>query len=126
MKLPILAAALAICTAPALAQLHLNTTANDPVTGLSPADWEQMIGHELNGEALKGDPGVLVVSSMPVPITITCDKWELVGTNVYSSVKGNPTRIEPFSVTYIHTNGFDGYCKAGLVGHAGIGTHREQ
>ncbi len=116
--------AAAVCAAligPASAQLKLNVNANDPVTGLGPADWEQLVGHILNAQALVGDPGVLVVSSLPVPVTVTCDKWELVGPNVYKSVQGNPPELKPFSVTYIKTKDFDGYCKQGVIGHYGIG-----
>ena len=120
-KFILAAAALAALTAPAFAQLKLNVNANDPVTGLAPADWEQLVGHILNAQAIVGDPGVLVVSSLPVPVTVTCDKWELVGPNVYKSVAGNPAELKPFSVTYIKTKDFDGYCKQGVVGHYGIG-----
>jgi hypothetical protein len=115
------AAALAALTAPAFAQLKLNVNANDPVTGLAPADREQLVGHILNARAIVGDPGVLVVSSLPVPVTVTCDKWEVVGPNVYKSVQGNPAELKPFSVTYIKTKDFDGYCKQGVVGHYAIG-----
>nr|WP_294553137.1 hypothetical protein [uncultured Rhodopila sp.] len=120
-KFILAAAALAALTAPAFAQLKLNVNANDPVTGLAPADWEQLVGHILNAQAIVGDPGVLVVSSLPVPVTVTCDRWELVGPNVYKSVQGNPAELKPFSVTYIKTKDFDGYCKQGVVGHYGIG-----
>jgi hypothetical protein len=113
--------ALAAFVAPAWAQLKLNVTANDPVTGLAPAEWEQLVGHILNAQAMVGDPGVLVVSSLPVPLTVTCDKWEIVGPNVYKSVQGNPAELKPFSVTYIKTKDFDGYCKQGVIGHYGIG-----
>jgi len=102
------------------AQLKLNITTTDPVTGLAPAEWEQLVGHIIDAQALVGDPGVLIVSSLPVPLTVTCDKWELVGTNVDKAVKGNPVEIKPFSVTYIKTKDFDGYCKNGVVGHYGI------
>lgn len=122
MRKTILAAlALATLAAPAHAQLKLNVNTNDPVTGLAPAEWEQLVGSLLNVQALVGDPGVMIVSSMPVPITVTCDKWTLVGTNVYKSVQGNPTELRPFSVTYIKTKEFDGYCKQGVIGHYGIG-----
>lgn len=120
-KIILAAAALAALAAPASAQLKLNVNANDPVTGLAPADWEQLVGHILNAQAIVGDPGVLVVSSLPVPVTVTCDRWELVGPNVYKSVQGNPAELKPFSVTYIKTKDFDGYCKQGVVGHYGIG-----
>jgi hypothetical protein len=112
---------LAALSAPAFAQLKLNVIANDPVTGLAPAEWEQLVGRMVDVQALVGDPGVMIVSSMPVPVTITCDRWTLVGTDVYKSVKGNPSEIKPFSITYIKTKEFDGYCKAGVVGHFGIG-----
>jgi hypothetical protein len=120
-KIILAAAALAALAAPASAQLKLNVNANDPVTGLAPADWEQLVGHILNAQSLVGDSGVLVVSSLPVPVTVTCDKWELVGPNVYKSVQGNPAELKPFSVTYIKTKDFDGYCKQGVIGHYGIG-----
>jgi hypothetical protein len=120
-KIILAAAVLAALTAPASAQLKLNVNANDPVTGLGAADWEQLVGHILNAQSLVGDPGVLVVSSLPVPVTVTCDKWELVGPNVYKSVQGNPPELKPFSVTYIKTKDFDGYCKQGVIGHYGIG-----
>ena len=120
-KFILAAAALAALAAPAVAQLKLNVNANDPVTGLGPADWEQLVGHILNAQAMVGDPGVLVVSSLPVPLTVTCDKWEIVGPNVYKSVQGNPAELKPFSVTYIKTKDFDGYCKQGVIGHYGIG-----
>ena len=113
MRKTILAAlALATLAAPAHAQLKLNVNTNDPVTGLAPAEWEQLVGSLLNVQALVGDPGVMIVSSMPVPITVTCDKWTLVGTNVYKSVQGNPTELRPFSVTYIKTKEFDGILQA--------------
>jgi hypothetical protein len=64
---------------------------------------------------------VLIVSSFPVPLTVTCSKWTIVGPDVYKSVKGNPAELKPFSVTYIKTNEFDGYCKDGVIGHYGIG-----
>lgn len=54
-----------------------------------------------------------------LPWAIT--KWELVGHNVYSSVRGNPPEIKPFSITYIKTKDFDGYCKQGVVGHTSLG-----
>ncbi len=103
------------------AQLKLNMSANDPVTGLAPAEWEQLVSHMVNADALVGDPGVLVISSVPTPLTVTCDKWEIVGHNVYKSVKGNPEEIKPFSITFIKTNDFDGYCKQGVVGHTPLG-----
>ncbi|HKM65251.1 MAG TPA: hypothetical protein VJY39_22455 [Acidisphaera sp.] len=112
----------ALAAAPAAdAQLRLNIQTTDPVTGLEPAQWEQLVDHMVNAEALVGDPGVLIISSMPVPLTITCDKWELVGHNLYSSVRGNPAEIKPFSITYIKTKDFDGYCKQGVVGHTSLG-----
>lgn len=107
--------------APAAAQLAIRTQSSDIVTGLSPGDWEALIGKIVNGQALVGDPGILVVSSLPVPITVTCDKWELVGQNVDKSVRGNPSELKPFSVTYIKTKDFDGYCKNSIVGHYGLG-----
>ena len=64
---------------------------------------------------------MLVVSSLPVPVTVTCDRWELVGPTSTTSVQGNPAELKPFSVTYIKTKEFDGYCKQGVVGHYGIG-----
>ena len=120
-KIILAAAVLSVLTAPASAQLKLNVNANDPVTGLAPADWEQLVGHILNTQALVGDPGVLMVSSLPVSVTVTCDKWEIVGPNVYKSVQGNPAELKPFSVTYVKTKDFDGYCKQGVIGHYGIG-----
>jgi len=107
---------------PAAAELHIHKAdTTDPVTGLGPAEWEAVVGGILHPEALVGDPGVMVVSSVSVPLTVTCDRWTLVGPSVYSSVKGNPTELKPFSVTYIKTRDFDGYCRTGLVGHSGIG-----
>ncbi len=103
------------------AQLHIRAATTDPITGLDPAGWEEMVSHMLNGQALIGDAGVLIVSSLPEPITVTCDKWTLVGPDPYSSVRGNPAMIKPFSITYIKTRDFDGYCTHGVVGHAGIG-----
>jgi hypothetical protein len=107
--------------AAASAQLKLGVAANDPLTGLAPAEWEQLVSHMVNAQSLVGDPGVIIVSSLPAPITVTCDRWTLVGPDVYKSVKGNPSEIKPFSVTYIKTKEFDGYCRAGVVGHYGIG-----
>jgi hypothetical protein len=88
---------------------------------LAPAEWEQLVGNMLNTQALVGDPGVLVVSSLPVPVTVTCDKWQLVGPDVYKSVHGNPAELKPFSITYIKTKEFDGYCAQGVIGHYGVG-----
>lgn len=110
-----------LAAVPSQAQLKLNVVTNDPVTGLPPEQWEQLVAGIIHAEALDGDPGVLVVSSLAVPVTVTCDKWPLVGTNVYKSVKGNPSELKPFSVTYIKTADFDGYCKNGIVGHTSLG-----
>lgn len=113
--------ALAVLSMPAVAEVKVNTNINDPVTGLGSAEWEQMVGSMLNAQALSGDAGIIIVSSLPVPITVTCDRWELVGRDVYKSVRGNPDEIKPFSITYIKTKGFDGYCTQGVTGHYGIG-----
>lgn len=107
----------AAMSASAIAQLHVNTNTNDPITGLDAPAWEVMIQNIIDGGGLIGEPGVLAVNSTPNDLTVTCDTWELVGDNVYKSVRGNPARLRPFSVTYIRTEGFDGYCKDGLVGH---------
>ncbi len=120
-KIMLATIALTALAAPAFAQLKLNINTNDPATGLAPAEWEQLVGNMLNTQALVGDPGVLVVSSLPVPVTVTCDKWELVGPDVYKSVHGNPAELKPFSITYIKTKEFDGYCKEGVIGHYGVG-----
>lgn len=121
LKSAVALAALAMASVPAAAQLQLHTQTNDPVTGLSPSEWEQMVSHMLNVQGLVGDPGVIVVSSLSEPITVTCDRWQLVGTNPYSSVRGNPAQIQPFSITYIKTKEFDGYCKGGVIGHGTMG-----
>ena len=104
---------------PAGAQaMRLNLDTKDPVTGLDAATWEALMTREVHADAAAGDDAVLVISSLPVPITLTCDRWSIVGPDVYKSVRGNPAKIEPFSVTYIKTKDFDGYCAEGIIGHA--------
>ena len=110
-----------LVTGAAQAQLALHTSTNDPLTGLPPAEWEQMVSHILDASGVRHEPGVIVVSSLSEPITVTCDKWQLVGPDVYKSVRGNPTEIKPFSITYMKTQEFDGYCKAGVVAHGTMG-----
>jgi hypothetical protein len=105
---------------PAHAQVKPNVSKNDPNTGLNSQDWLNMVGNIVNGTALVGIDGVLFVNALPVPVTVTCDKWTLVGPNPYN--KKNPSALAPFSVTFVQTQGFNGYCKAGVVGHAGVRT----
>lgn len=103
------------------AQVNATVNTKDPATGLGVVEWEQMVSNMINADALIGDQGVLIISSMPVPVTVTCGKWTLVGPNPYKSVKGNPAEVKPFSVTYIKTREFDGYCKQGVVAHTKLG-----
>jgi hypothetical protein len=93
----------------------------DPVTGLGPSEWEALVGRIVNAESIVGEPGVIIISSVPVPLTVTCDRWEIVGRNVYKSVTGNPQEIRPFTVTYVKTRDFDGYCKQGVLGRTSLG-----
>ncbi len=113
--------ALLAAALPAQAQ-QVRPTVNkvDPNTGLNSQDWLTMIGNVLNGSALVGVEGVLMVNPLPTPVTVTCDKWTLVGPNPY--LKANPTALAPFSVTFVQTKGFDGYCKGGVVGRTGVRT----
>ena len=109
-------------TLPTQAQLKLSTPSiNDPITGLPPDQWEQMISHILDSGAIVGEPGVLMISSISEPLTVSCGKWNLVGQNLYKSIVGNPPMLRPFSVTYVKTQEFDGYCKEGVIGHTPMG-----
>ncbi|CAM6053356.1 unnamed protein product [Sphagnum tenellum] len=120
-KLTLCALAFAALVTPAFAQIKLNTNTNDPATNATPSEWENLIGNIINADALVGEDGVLVVSSLSVPITlVTCDRWTLVGTDVYKTVRGNPATLKPFSVTYIKTKDFADECKDGVVGHYGL------
>ena len=115
-----LAALFALAT-PALAQLNIETSTKDKLTGLDSAAWETMISRIVNGSALVGIDAVLAVNSTPEELTVTCDDWTLVGDSVYKSVRGNPHALKPYSVTFVKTNDFNGYCKGGLVAHTGLG-----
>ena len=101
--------------------LKLNQMSTDPVTGLGPSEWEALVGRMVNAESIVGEPGVIVISSVPVALTVTCDRWEIVGRNVYKSVAGNPSEIRPFTVNYVKTHEFDGYCKQGVLGRTALG-----
>jgi hypothetical protein len=114
-------AALIMASPDADAQLKINTPNVDPLTGLAPADWEAMVGRLLNVDAIVGEPGVIIISSVPVPLTVTCDRWEIVGRNVYKSVAGNPAEIRPFTLSFVKTHEFDGYCKNGVMGRTALG-----
>ena len=117
----VVAAGAMVLASPANAQqVKPNISKHDPNTGLSSQDWLSMIGNILNGSALVGIDGVLMVNPLPTPVTVTCDKWTLVGPNPY--IKANPSVLAPFSVTFVQTKGFDGYCKAGVVGRSGVRT----
>jgi hypothetical protein len=112
---------LAICN-PAPAQtLNLDISPNDPVTGLPPAKWLLLVGKMIHAEALVGLPQVLFINATPEAMTVTCSKWQIVGTQPYKSVAGNPAELKPFSITPVRTNEFDGYCKEGVVGHTQSG-----
>jgi len=102
-------------------QLNLTTNPNDPVTGLPPAQWAAMEARYLQLGTLVGTPYVAVMNATSEELTLTCDKWTIVGANVYKSVVGNPAALKPFSITIIKTNEFDGYCKDGVVGHPQFG-----
>jgi hypothetical protein len=114
------AGAVPLATAAHAQQVKPTLSKNDPNTGLSSQDWLTMIGNVLNGSALVGIDGVLMVNPLPTPVTVTCDKWTLVGPNPY--IKANPSALAPFSVTFVQTKGFDGYCKNGVVGRSGVRT----
>lgn len=115
-----LVAALGFSTNISLAQTKPNVSKVDPNTGLNSVEWLNMIGNIVDGSALVGIQGVLMINPLPGIITVTCDKWTLVGQNPY--IKGNPTALRPYSITFVQTKGFDGYCKNGVVGHSGVRT----
>lgn len=102
----------------AMAQNKPTISKTDPITGLTSAEWMTMVGNILEGQSLIGIDGVLMINPLPTPVTVTCDRWTLVGPNPY--IKANPAALKPFSVTFVQTKGFDGYCKSGVVGHSGV------
>lgn len=118
---PLAIAALLLSTATASAQLHINTNENDTITGLAPPAWLDMVTSILDCSALDGVDEVCVVNDTNRELTVTCDKWTLVGNDPYKSVRGNPPSLKPFSATVIRTNEFDGYCESGVIGHPKAG-----
>lgn len=112
-----------VMTETALAQsINITKKVNDPVTGLAPAEWLAMIGQYIQPEAIVGKPEVIMINATPDSLTVSCDKWIIVGPKVYKSVEGNPRSLKPFSITPINTNEFDGYCKNGVTGTPSFGT----
>jgi hypothetical protein len=97
---------------------NVDVNQNDPITGLSPPKWLKFALRIVHPEALVGLPVVLMINDTPEAITVNCGRWEIVGTQPYKSVHGNPSELKPFSITPIRTNEFDGYCtqKGSLVG----------
>ena len=55
-----LAACAAICIfSTAHAQLHIKSSSSDPITGLSPEDWIDMMTHEVERQTTDGQTGGL-------------------------------------------------------------------
>ena len=101
---------------PANAQLDIQVSNVDPLTKLPPDKWIYLSTHMVNGASVIGRPEVFLVNATGQSlISISCDgKWQLVGNNVDSHVRGNVAQVPAWSVTLVHTESFDGYCKVGL------------
>jgi len=105
----------------AFAQLDITTDNRDPLTKLSADKWVYVMTHEINGTVLLGKPEVYMLNPNSESLTISCDKWQLVGPTPYKSVSNNPHEIPAWKMTQISTDGFDGYCKNGVVGMSSSG-----
>jgi hypothetical protein len=110
------------CMQPVSAEgITLTKHTNDPVTNLPPDQWLAMISQYLQPEAIVGKPEVVAINATSEFLTVTCDKWTIVGPKVEKHVTGNPRELKPFSITLINTESFDGYCTMGVIGHPTIG-----
>jgi hypothetical protein len=94
-------------------QVQMKTNLNDPVTGLEAETWATMARKIIDAKSIVGKPLVYMVNATSDELTVNCDRWELVGSKPY--IKGNPNLLRPFSVTLVAVDGFDGYCKNGVV-----------
>jgi hypothetical protein len=103
---------LAAAFAPAHAQgLNIGATdgANDPLTGLPPADWIKLATNLVNGKSVVGKPLIFMVNATGKELsTVTCDgKWTLVGPKPYDpeGAQGLPRQVtqgQPADPDYLH------------------------
>lgn len=103
------------------AQLKMNpTSANEPLTGLSPEQWVYLAEHLVNGKPVIGKPLVYMVNASGEELaSVVCDRWVLVGNKPY--IEGNPASLPAWQVTLVGTEGFDGYCKDGVTAQTATG-----
>ena len=114
-KLLSAAALLALTASVAYAQLDLHVDNREPMTKLDGPTWTTMIKRFVNAKPIIGVDAVYMVNPTADVIgAVNCGKWQLVGSKPY--ITGNPTELPPWSVTYVGTHGFDGYCKNGVDG----------
>ena len=110
----------ALCVSSAQAQLNIKVNTNDPLTGLPPEQWIILMTTEVNARPIIGKEAVYMLNATGIEMVVNCGKWTLVGNSPY--IKGNPASLPPFSVTYVDTEGFDGYCKDGVKGLSTTGS----
>lgn len=101
-------------TGAANAQLNISVNTKEPMTGLDSDKWAYLERNSIDATTLIGTPRVYIVNATPDDLTVNCDKWVLVGNKPY--IKDNPHTLHPWKVTEISAEGFDGYCKTGVVG----------
>ena len=101
-------------TGAANAQLNITVNTKEPLTGLDSDKWAYLMRNSVDATTVIGTPRVYIVNATPDDLTVNCDKWVLVGNKPY--IKENPHALHPWKVTEISAEGFDGYCKNGVVG----------
>jgi hypothetical protein len=100
-------------------KIQMNIDTNDRVTGLDPDSWATVAKKIIDAKSIVGTPMVYMVNASHEDLTVSCDKWQLVGDKPY--IKGNPNVLRAFTVSLIFAEGFDGYCKSGVVGQTANG-----
>lgn len=96
------------------AQLNIAVDTKNPMTGLDSDKWGYLMRNSIDATTVIGTPRIYIINATPDDITVNCDKWVLVGNKPY--IKDNPHILHAWKVTEISADGFDGYCKTGVVG----------
>jgi hypothetical protein len=95
-------------------KIQMNVNPNDPLTSLDPDTWATVVKKIIDAKSIIGRSAVYMVNATHEDLTVSCDKWQLVGDKPY--IKGNPNILHSFTVALVFADGFDGYCKNGVVG----------
>lgn len=122
-----IAAATALASSTAHAQLNLQMNTNDPLTGLSGEKWVALATRIVNPAPLIGKDSVYIVNATgEALLAVTCKGYQLVGSKPYitkNETTAAPSTLPAWTVTLVPTEGFNTYCPSGVEAQGNIASY---